>query len=141
MTETNPKANADDRSKPDEAWIRDLTAVDMQVEIGNHEAAARACEGFFCYCQYCGEKFALWPPKELMGHCQVDHARDLTLQQLNACAALCDAEWNVAHVQYFTAFVLTYVPLRRRLRDLGLVTFTGPKEMLSLVNSRGRRLQ
>lgn len=139
MSDQNPTA----KPIPDEPWIRDLNARDLLVEVNSHESAAQACEGLKTYCSYCGQGFPAWPPKEMMGHIQVEHAKDLTLQQLNSCAALCDPDWTLHHVQYFTVFVLTYVPLRRRLRDLGLIIFTEPELSRSsgVLGPDGRRVQ
>ena len=130
------------QEQKDEAWIRDLNAADMIVEINGHEAAARACEGLKTHCAYCGAEFPMWPPQGVMDHCQVEHARDLTIQQLTSCANLCSPDWTVSHVQYLMAFVLTYVPLRRRLRDLDLIKFAEPEKGPSgLLDANGRRVQ
>lgn len=129
-------------AKKDEPWIRDAGGQGVSFDFKDEETLARCCEGISIHCQNCGEKFPLWPPKLLAGHCLEAHAAELTMQQLAGMGALCADECGPVQLNYISTFLLILVELRRRARDLGLAVFEKPSsDGPQLVDPRGQRLQ
>lgn len=107
----------------DEPYIRDLTAVNLGVEIRTQADAMALCEGSDYYCEMCGEKFPLWPIRMWAAHYVDKHHDEITVQQSSAVGQFCTEELSDGVRQWLAMQLLVRTEVRRRARDLGLIRF------------------
>jgi hypothetical protein len=106
----------------EEAWIRDLSARTVAFKAGPEQIAA-LCEGERQFCPICGAAAPLWPMKEWAQHALDVHAAEITYQQASFFTELTKAAMTQQSMGLLQAHFISRISLRRRARDLGLVTF------------------
>lgn len=105
-------------------WIRDNQAAfvsfDPALDARPHaEWIGEICAGENSFCEQCGEKFAMWPPKAWADHLMTVHGDQLTIQARTGTSLMCADELNDCQSNFFAMMFQSRVSMRRRAWKLG----------------------
>jgi hypothetical protein len=104
-------------------WIRDAQCATVEFDESLNSRGmdwiAEICAGEHTYCEYCGEKFPMWPTKGWADHVVTEHAALMTIQARSGNSLLCADQPNEVQSTYFAMMFAQRVNLRRRAWQLG----------------------
>jgi hypothetical protein len=112
----------------DDAFIRDVTAVNFGVNIRTAADLMALLGEEKHFCDLCGREFPMWPIRQWAAHYVHDHHDAITLQQQGAVAMLVTDELTPGVQQWFGMQLLSRTAIRRRAYDLGLIKWLPPND-------------
>lgn len=111
----------------DDAFLRDVTAANFGVNIRNEADMAALLSEEKYFCDLCGAEYPMWPIRHWAAHYVHDHHAEITIQQSGGVAQLCTSKMTPSIQEWFGMQLLARVGIRRRARDLGLISWLPPR--------------